>query len=1321
MSTSFTDLKLIKRISDKITPAFRTSGSDTEVSNSEDRQRLSSKGVDGSDKVSSQDSTTNNTVGKNKEVSDIDQGTRLSSEGVAGGNKVSSQDSIKNITVGKDKGVSETTAACLNSSDVSGTQKMASPQEDPIHPSTKTAGIIPATDDTGGVNSHSSEKSATHIVGNTSVSLSAVATDAVPPAPQNHSTSSDITVADREVIKTKAGEGEHSVNKGSVSSVLHISSDSVREESRNESNISENASHNPVEKPSSDSPPTGKPLCNSIEKSLSGSSVAKNSLCHSVEESTKSGPVVGNSPCSSVDKSRSDDPGGKSLTVESDSGGTKSADARREESDKPAKTVESGSSKLVPEKDSPSGLGGLPAQDSSCETGGRYSQVIEPSIQQNQAEKTNNTCRDPPTDLTPRAADIDSSTGGSGSVTSATDQTLPCDENSFNADETDSCSQDVNMNCQNTEINVCLKNDTDKDVSDKLPLSLDEHEPSTNSSAHCKQKEGQDTVSDPSVSHSSVMEEKTKSQAPAGHPEPKVSLSFVTEDETKSQASAGHPEPKVSLSFVTEDETKSQASAESTSVTVSKSGATEGEDEGRALRTLPTSVACITSPSTTLPSSKAEALVTSSLQSPAVMTTSSSQSSAAALASPQSACSPLSVSPSNGTPASAQSTSPASIYKAGLQKTIESCKAKLGLNNSSLENNDDDDAFLLGMGDDGEEDVDSDALLMDIDENEDDFDDGGMGDSSTAEEKSSKPSSVAKDTNLSSPVTLASNSAVSPSLPSSLVQPASSSSSLAKSLSSTTATSLSESLPTLSPTATTSLSSQSVHHLPPAAQTSETSVELSDQSSTTSLHDRKIGAAHGVDNKKENDGDLQDPSAAIITQQAGGTAPVVDKTSSIAAAGSTLPKSLETENSRGQSVEAKEEGSSDSLAQAFQTQQREGDQASKPVSSGPESDGTDKTMTPSAEAERGSEHVILKLTSSSAGATVDSDVEKANEKGQAPADNEDAIGDDPVITSSDPPPIITIDDGNSSDDDSDSDDDDDSNGDEGDRVSLDMEVTCEEAARESDTVDEDEEESRKQLHPPSVAATSSSSSSMISVTQAHPHLSQTLKESVSSAAAKTTAGVVSSGKFSMARWLIRAQQDPSVSLAPPAPTPALPTPRILAVPSSASTGPSTVITTTVSSTTAKSQLTISSVSGSATTSTSSSHSTLTSTSRNLPPSFYLHSKTNPSLSTSTSAQAPGPVVLSVTSLSSSGVRTSSSSSSSQKQLLQPRIEIDNAEEESTVLDSSTPSTAGRAVPTPPIRVTDPSLVALVSSLRKRKAPGNSGASATAQPPSSEAR
>lgn len=80
--------------------------------------------------------------------------------------------------------------------------------------------------------------------------------------------------------------------------------------------------------------------------------------------------------------------------------------------------------------------------------------------------------------------------------------------------------------------------------------------------------------------------------------------------------------------------------------------------------------------------------------------------------------------------ASAVTISPGSVYKENLQKVIDSCKAKLGLNNKSLSNTED-DAFIIGGDDDDDDeeegiivsdcdlDDDSDVLLMDIDDEND--------------------------------------------------------------------------------------------------------------------------------------------------------------------------------------------------------------------------------------------------------------------------------------------------------------------------------------------------------------------------------------------------------------------------------------------------------------------------------------------------------------------------------------------------------------------------------------------------------------------------
>ncbi|GFO03989.1 kinase c-binding protein 1, partial [Plakobranchus ocellatus] len=697
-------------------------------------------------------------------------------------------------------------------------------------------------------------------------------------------------------------------------------------------------------------------------------------------------------------------------------------------------------------------------------------------------------------------------------------------------------------------------------------------------------------------------------------------------------------------------------------------------------------------------------------------------------------------------------------YREGLQKTIESCKAKLGLDSSSLENNDDDDAFMLGMGEDGDDDVDSDALLMDIDDGDDDDDDendhaGDVTDSAGAD-VSSKPALEVKTAMSTPSSTEASNCPAKSTTSTSLF---SASAAASGTTTSTTVTQSTAGLVLDSPAAmqtsvsvinvdkfssskvvTASAVSQSIDKImdnselchqqmvgdfenrvasyknnfstlptPPTSTSQHVSFETSDKDKSSDLPPPPTSTSQHCGSEASNQNkssDLHTPPISTSHQansEAGQAKvdeipPEVVSKDSEAVEGresSKHPDTASSSNNPPDAINLAEHGKD--AAEFLQAKQKVTVEDPHP-SNTEVSAKTDESLAAPAQLS----HQVTDLArdggpeSSGSKSPVSGTNEAVRERSEEDQSGSGADNgaEEPMITSADPPPIITIDDENSSDDDG-GNDNNDGNGsdvgttDEGDRVSLDMEVTCEDDVRESDADendDGDDNNNNDELHKLSTAR---SCVTAHNETQLYPDKQDTVGNKRSHGPSEKLSNVPS---------VPRPEYNLPVSQSS---VTAVPTSRTYIVPSSVSTSsisfPTITSTNTVSTTSSSRSLLVSNTSVSAT-------STLVSIAASLGSVSQARQMALRIIPTAPSASSQS----STASMSSSGLNSTPSAMtgrhgilgkpgiSSRKQVIEPRVDIGQAEEWSemprvnssasvasslthaSAVASSTPSTTG---------------------------------------------
>ncbi|KAK3749084.1 hypothetical protein RRG08_034057 [Elysia crispata] len=1093
------DLKLIKRIADKITPASAMSGSDTEISDSEQHERLSSKDTNGNNSIDS------------KSADSADKDKR---DGVA--------------------------TASMELGEENSTERNASPEEGKAQAGSCKEDSVPLAGVEGNATSQPDEVVLTDSASGDPISKLSTDMDTVPSSSQKHSSSGESVNESGKAVKLNGPKIPNSETLPNSESKDPISVNSVREKK---------------------------------EKFL----------------------------------------------VETETGVGKSTGSEKEQSDQFNRKVEEGVSGHAAEPNSSSGTLKLPAhKDNICEKDNQNSHTSGSSLEETRRAETGSSSNDQQIICSISATDnhTNNSTSTGDNDNRVVTQTSTGESEAQNDDETDSCSQDINMNCTNSEA-APLQRGLEKDNSRKVSYCnmKQENVAGISDCRHQSSKQGKD--SKPAASYSQPIEEKLKSQS-LGESQGKT-IHVIQAVEEKEE---GDGTTLLSTGAMTTS-TSSILSTTATPPTpslLSKTIITSTQSLMASTSSLPLLSTKITSSSSSSSSSSPlSSLVASSTSSISFSTVTVTSSPSAVLTplspSPSAAVtlsveSPLIISVSQSLHTGVESSSPASLYKQGLQKTIDSCKAKLGLDSSSLENNDDDDAFMLGLGDDGEDEVDSDALLMDIDEEVDD--DADVKDVDMVENT--------PNLSLDAATTILSLPSVKSSLSSSLQ----------------TTSLLTDAK--VSTKATTSSSSPSVPDCAPTMQASKSRLESHEQVETTSGH--KEGQKDAVDCGQSLNQHLDD------SQQ----------TNSSASKSTIDPDQMSTKD--------KETGNISSLS--TKTEVEGGNNDPTKTSPGLVSAETHKTVTASVDStdeemavdnDKGIEPVRSKPSTNTAEIIDNHPQKKANgnESRKVPTNGEEEMADEPLITSTDPPPIITIDDENSSDEDNAySDNDENSSRDEGDCVSLDMEVACEDAMRDSDPCEEDDDRLSKQSDPAAVAVSSSSQK----VTQSFPNLRHTLNMTGSSVAVNSTD--VSSEKLNLARSPIRPQNTSSCSFSSPSTITATSSITACTASSSAVTGSIPLPISANSSSTAKSHL-ISALTSAVTRSSAPSCVTNPSLSRNLPPSLYLHSvvpASSPSprpLSTPVSAPAQARVALSLPSFPPLVIQPSTSGCSTpRKQVHQPR-------------------------------------------------------------------
>ncbi|RUS71436.1 hypothetical protein EGW08_020797 [Elysia chlorotica] len=1209
------DLKLIKRIADKITPASATSESDTEPSDSE---RLLPKDKNGNNSIDSQSSGS----AHQDRMEEGDASVELGNENSSGRNVSSPEGQARPSPGGG--AVSAPQADCAGDASFQ-------PKEGPLMRSpgaSPSSGPPPSQKHsscgaTVGVNESSN---AVKVSASGTTNSETLATNSV----GKDSTSNDACRESKE--KSLAGtecEVENSVSSGGDHSGRAA-------EMRESSEVSKNQT---TEMDLGIGKQNSAVLDSSTEQTL----MREETSIPSRPQQTSHSLTLDEDPSN---KSTSDEGSDGKIAIQKSAGMSEAQDG-----DEPDSGSQRVSSNCTNSETAPTALSGLEKDTSQNETDTSQN---EKNISQNEKDTSQNE-----KDISQNEKD-----------TSQNEKDIPENEKDTSQNETDTSQNEKNIT-QAVAQNIMDISHKEKDIalSEDLPAKLSDTDQEQGVTAGVKD-----------FSHQSRVPLRESRQAGSPSPEDSQSKSTcgacsASEEEEIGKTtllSSGAMEMSTSsvLSMATISSTSSSLSPLSKTITTST--LSQGTTTMNSSSPLSSS-APVAMKSTPL-SPSLETLTTSSLSSPAIAVTASLPStsltltpslpptSATVTPAPPAAVvetveSSLSVSVSETQQTGgAESSSPVSLYKEGLQKTIDSCKAKLGLNSSALENNDDDDAFILGLGDDTEEDLDSDALLMDIDDEEEDWEGRDVGDVERVE--STSDLSLDATTTILSLPSVKSSSAGSDLPPTSVLSGTKVSTSMTSSTSLSPGTKPSTTATSLSPAANLSTQTYSVTATKVSSTATSSSLQpVPENTPTTSTSKSIVDPARLVEIASNFKGEQKDAvecdpvhsqrtkNSPVGISLAGKSAMEVDKISTEKAGTGNF-----SGWSEGAQLERDNDGSSEISVPA-----------SSEIHKAMTSDTTDQEMLVDSDAI--SETPASKSATSTADIVDDSVLQKANgnEKQIMLADGEEEVADEPMITSTDPPPIITIDDENSSDDeDMDSaEGGENSNQDERDHVNLDMEITMEESVAETDEIEEaDVGRSKKQLESTTLATPASSSQT---VSQSFPNLYQSLSDSRASAPSSTNS--ISSAKPSAAKPVTNRPQFTSItSVGSPSISTAVSVSRTCTS-STTTTGPVPTLISSISTSTnsnsTKSNLTPAVSSSSVTRPSAPMSVTNPSLTRNLPPSLYLHSvvsEASPSARpiptprlANTQTQPRGAVSVSVLSAPSPSPHITS-----RKQVLQPR-------------------------------------------------------------------